>query len=236
MNYLAFDLETARVIPAGEDWRDHRPLGITCYGLAWRDGDEIKTQVGFGKDESNSPQPQMSRAECRVLVEQLVSFVDQGYMLLTWNGLGFDFDILAEESGMHTECCKLALDHVDMMFHLVCLKGYMLGLDAAAKGMGLAGKLEGMKGSEAPLRWQQGATDTVLAYVAQDALMTLSVGEAVEARGQIRWRRGTGKANRIAIPQWLKVSEALALPLPNVSHLRRPVQRERFTAWMARQP
>ena len=42
MNFLAFDLETARVIADGNldgvGWAAHRPLGISCYALAWRDG------------------------------------------------------------------------------------------------------------------------------------------------------------------------------------------------------
>lgn len=33
----------------------------------------------------------------------------EDYTLLTWNGCGFDFDILAEESGMHEQCKALAV-------------------------------------------------------------------------------------------------------------------------------
>ena len=156
MNLLAFDLETARLTPDGEDWHAHRPLGISCYALAWRNEGAIKTVVGHAQDGAGSPQPQMSRAECRSLVEELADKVSQGYTLLTWNGLGFDFNVLAEEAGMHSACCELARAHVDMMFHFFCLQGYPLGLDTAAKGMGLAGKVEGMDGAQAPILWQQG--------------------------------------------------------------------------------
>ena len=31
--YAAFDLETGADIPEDDDWRDHRPLGITCAAL-----------------------------------------------------------------------------------------------------------------------------------------------------------------------------------------------------------
>ena len=51
----------------------------------------------------------MSRAEAQGLVHDLAQLVEEGYTLLTWNGLGFDFNILAEESGLQTECERLAM-------------------------------------------------------------------------------------------------------------------------------
>ena len=51
--------------------------------------------------------------------------------------MGFDLDVVAEESGMFQECRRMARNHVDMMFHLLCLLGYGVSLDSAAKGMGL---------------------------------------------------------------------------------------------------
>jgi hypothetical protein len=232
MNFLAFDIETARRTPDGEEWLSHRPLGISCYALAWREADGVKTVSNYGKDGAGTPQPQMSRAECQALVHQLMNYVSQGFTLLTWNGLGFDFNVLAEESGMHAACCELARAHVDMMFHFFCLQGYPLGLNAAAKGMGLAGKVEGMDGSQAPLLWQQGAYDKVLTYVTQDVITTLELAAAVATRSQIRWRTRKGKPNRVTISHWLTVTEALALPLPSATWLRKPMPRERFTSWM----
>lgn len=246
MKYLAFDIETARLTPEGEEWANHRPLGISCYALAWRDSDKsgsnksnsdkIQTTVGHGKDGHGTPQAQMSQEECRALVKELSDWVDQGYTLLTWNGVGFDFDILAEESGMHTACVELARAHIDMMFHFFCLQGYPLGLDTAAKGMGLLGKPEGMDGSQAPTLWQSGEYDKVLAYVAQDVITTLELCEAVNKRGQIRWRTRAGKPNRVTIGHWLSVNEAEKLPLPDNNWIRRPLTRERFTGWMNQQP
>lgn len=235
MNYLAFDFETTRLVPAGDDWLRHRPLGISCYALAWHEPDGVKSVAGFGKDGADRHQPQMSRAECQMLVQTLNNYVKQGFTILTWNGLGFDFNILAEESAMHAACCDLARAHVDMMFHFFCLRGYPLGLDTAAKGMELPGKTEGMDGSQAPLLWQQGKYAKVLEYVAQDAITTLDLAAAVEARRQLRWKTRGGKANRVSISKWLTVTEALALPLPKNAWVRKPMTRERFTSWMTPQ-
>lgn len=237
MKYLAFDIETARLTPEGEEWTNHRPLGISCYALAWRDdNNQIQTTVGHGKDAADNPQAEMSQEECRALVEELNNWVKQGYTLLTWNGVGFDFDILAEESGMHAACVELARAHTDMMFHFFCLQGYPLGLDTAAKGMGLLGKPEGMDGSQAPTLWQSGEYNKVLAYVAQDVISTLDLCEAVIARGQIRWRTRAGKPNRVTIGNWISVSEAAKLPLPDNSWIRRPLTRDRFLGWMSKHP
>ena len=60
---------------------------------------------------------------CRLL-SHLKERVEQGFTLLTWNGLGFDFDVLSEESDNPAMCQELALDHVDMMFHVFCERGF----------------------------------------------------------------------------------------------------------------
>jgi hypothetical protein len=232
MNYLAFDIETARTSADGEDWNAARPLGISCYALAWRTEAGVQSSMGYGKEGAGNPQAKMSQAECRILVEELADRVRQGALIVTWNGLGFDFDILAEESGLHAACCELARNHIDMMFHFFCLRGHPLGLDTAAKGMGLAGKPEGMDGSQAPVLWLQGEYEKVLAYVTQDALTTLTLAEAVNAVRQIRWQTRKGKPNRVAIARWLTVNEARNLPQPNTKWVRNPMPRERFTGWM----
>ena len=85
----------------------------------------------------------MSQQEAVKLVEYLATQVRHGYTIVTWNGVGFDFDILAEESGMLDECRRLARDHVDMMFHVVCQLGFGVSLDSAARGMGMSGKRDG---------------------------------------------------------------------------------------------
>ena len=58
-----------------------------------------------------------------------------------------------------------------MMFHLFCVKGHYLGLEAAAKGMGVAGKTPGMTGADR--YWAQGRYEEVLKYLAQDVRPTV---------------------------------------------------------------
>ena len=107
--YLAFDIETAK-LPDG-DWRSCRPLGISCAATLL--GDDKEPTLWHGGDR-------LTRQETAALVQYLSEQVAQGCTVVTWNGLGFDFDVLAEESGLLEQCRTLALGHVDMMFHVLC--------------------------------------------------------------------------------------------------------------------
>ena len=96
--YLAFDIETAKMVEDESDWRScstsgnllcgNSPLGFRRVGpVARREGSHI----------SGGPNEQ---EEAVRLVQYLETQVECGYTIVTWNGIGFDFDILAEESGM----------------------------------------------------------------------------------------------------------------------------------------
>lgn len=228
--YVALDIEIAKIFPEDEqDWKAHRPLGITCAATLTADA---AVKLWYGRTENSEPAAKMRQDEIQRLVRYLQEMDDSGYTILTWNGLGFDFDILSEESGMIDECRQLALDHVDMMFHFFCLQGYALGLDKAAKGMGLKGKPEGMSGTLAPRLWAEGKREEVLNYVAQDVRTTLDLSWAVEKARSIRWISNRGKLMRVNIADWLTVREALDLPHPDTSWMREPWPRSKFTSWL----
>jgi len=223
--YLAFDIETAKVLPDDlTDWKAYRPLRIACAAILLSDSEELVLWAG---------KEQMSQQEVGKVVEYLAAKVGQGYTILTWNGLGFDFDILAEESGMLAECKKLAIDHVDMMFHVLCRLGYGVSLNAAAHGMGLRGKPEGMNGAKAPILWAEGKRHEVLAYVTQDVQTTLDVALACEGCGNLSWIAKSGNLRTMRLPDgWLSVDQAEKLPQPNTSWMSDPWQRATFTEWM----
>lgn len=233
MKLLAFDIETAKITPEGEDIQNHRPLGISCWAIAWQDeGGNIGARSGQG-EQITMP---MSQGECQWLVDRLLFMRDmRGYSLVTHNGVSFDFDILAEESGYFTKCQSLAMRSVDTCFQVHCMKGFPVGLEAIAKGMNLSGKTEGMSGALAPQMWAEGKYDEVLAYVAQDACSTLEVALAIEKRRGLQWISKSGRRNTLAIPRLLTVEECLKLPEPNTSWMSDPIPREQFTGWMARE-
>lgn len=226
--HLAFDLEIAEELPDGaEDWKAHRPLGITCAGIeTWNPMTHLSHITFQGI-------PAMSPRRCRLLADYLLARVASDYQIITWNGLGFDFDVLAEEcqdDGYKRAVAKLALNHVDIGFQMVCEKGFMIGLEAAAKGQGLAGKMEGMTGALAPIMWKEGPESraTVLKYVTMDAEATGAVYRKVLEQGYLEWTSKAGKLNRWTLTHGLLTArEALALPLPK----RAFWPREKFCAW-----
>jgi hypothetical protein len=233
--YLAFDIETAKDVP-GEDfiWRPHRPLGISC--AATLASDTSKPALWYGKTRDGLPAAQMSREDAQELVQYLVQMASEGYRVLTWNGLGFDFDILAEESAATALCKQCALDHVDMMFHAFCSLGYPIALEKAAQGLGLPGKPPEMSGAKAPRLWAEGQFDKVLGYVAQDVRITLAVAQACDQRRSLEWI--TRKGTRSSIPLkngWLSVKDASRLPQPDTSWMSIPIPRRDFTAWLMTQ-
>jgi hypothetical protein len=229
--YLAFDIETATACENGSDWRSCRPLGISCAATLLADSDQPR--LWHGGDDRTRPADRMSREEAVGLVDYLAAQVAQGYTLVTWNGVGFDFDVLAEESGMREECKRLALAHVDLMFHVLCRLGHGVSLDAAARGMGVVGKPEGMNGRLAPALWAEGKREEVLQYVAQDVRTTLELARACEGCGELRWVARSGRLRTMLLPEgWLAVEEARLLPVPDTSWMDEPWPRERFTGWM----
>ena len=231
--YLAFDIEIAQQLPEGApDWKAHRPLGITC--AATMPSDAVEPRLWYAVTEKGLPDDRMTTHDAAHLVNHLKTTVAKGYTILTWNGLGLDFDILAEESGLYKDCKQLALEnHVDMMFHVVCELGYPVALDKAAKGMGLPGKPEGIDGALAPLLWADGKRQIVLDYVAQDVRTTLDLAQVCAERKRLHWitRKGTIRGMPLR-KGWLTVREAFSLPEPDTSWMRNPMPRSTFADWM----
>ena len=231
--YLAFDIETAKDVPGDDfNWRPHRPLGISC--AATLPSDTAQPILWHGKTRDGLPAGRMSQDDAQGLVQYLSRMAADGYRILTWNGLGFDFDILAEESGAAASCKECALGHVDMMFHVFCSLGYPIALDKAAQGMGLPGKPPGMSGLKAPKLWAEGHFKEVLEYAAQDVRIAMQIAQACEQRRRLEWitRKGT-KSSMPLTNGWLTVKEALLLPEPDTSWMSTPLPRRDFTAWLA---
>ena len=230
--YLAFDIEIAKILPDGvDDLKAHRPLGICCAAAMASGDDQPHLWYSCGADGQASPQ--MSRQDLQSFVHFLREHQEQGYTLLTWNGLCFDFDILAEESGERRVCEGLAIDHVDMMFHVFCEKGFCVGLEAATKAIGVEGKTSGLHAELAPQLWAVGDTQAVLTYVANDCRMTLDVAHVSEHDREFSWitRRGT-RSSFFLRGGWRTCRDALKMPIPDTSWMDTPPwPRSRFTSW-----
>ena len=230
--YLAFDLETAKVQSSNlKHWTTKRPLGISC--AATYAEDDRGPVLLWGGRRRKHPTFQMTVAEARALVEYLGKRLSLGYTIVTWNGIGFDFDILAEESRMPEECRSIALSHVDMMFQVLCQLGFGVSLNAAARGMRLSRKGRGLQGSLMPRLWTEGRFDDVFEHVAQDARITLALAKTCDRSGYLRWITRYGTGRMMQLPQgWQTVEVARHLPETNRKWLPKQWSRDNFTAWM----
>ena len=230
--YLAFDIETARAVSFdGSDWRQFRPLGICCAATIL-EGEDAPI-VWHGGTNQKRPTRRMKRHELLELLKYLIQKTENGFTILTWNGIGFDFDVLAEESAESKLCRQLANNHVDMMFHVLCQLGYGIALDSAARGTGIEGKPRGMNSASAPVLWTKGSHEIVFRYVEQDARTTLNLARTCEARGYLTWLTHSGRTRNLRIPDgWLTVKQANKLPEPARAWYFSQWDRHRFTRWM----
>jgi len=226
VRFCSFDLEIAKELQPG-DWQAQRPLGITCAATVC--SGDAEPRVWFGECEAGYA-ANMCSGECRDLVRCLMQQAESGFVPLTWNGLSFDFDILAEESGMWRECADLAMHHVDIMFQVVCTMGYPVGLNACLTSMGLPGK-QGMTGADAPRIWKT-EPEAVLEYVKGDVTGPLLLAEEVTTVKCIHWLSKRGNPMLCPIDQWLTIEECLALPLPDTSWMTDPKPREHYYKWI----
>jgi hypothetical protein len=232
MNHVAFDLEIATPLPENSNgWVSS--VGISC-AATYKSGDE-EPRLWHGAVLGAFPYPErMSQEECEEMVNYLTDCQNDGYPVVTWNGAGFDMRVLAEECGH--DIGLLTLEHIDMAFHMLCVKGYMIGLNTAAHGLEVGSKMEGMHGSLAPVMWAEGreSQEKVLQYVAQDAILTSQVYQAIQEKKRLPWtsRSGNPQVWFLNDRGLLPVCEADQLPLPDTSWMTNPRMRGDCLGWL----
>lgn len=250
MNLLSFDLEIANSIPEGcDDWKEVRPLGISCAATASLypsliKGSVINTNYWFAENSVHKPVSRgMDKTEAQRIAMDLSKSVALGYKIVTWNGLSFDFDVLAEESGLYRVCSELALNHIDLMFIVVTLRGHFLGLDKAAKGHKIPGKLKSVKlndgtiikdmaGASAPGMWHRGEFDAVLAYLKDDVRITLELARSIEREKYVKWKSDKGYKQKIKIPKLYTVKECLEIKRKIPHWVIKPVELKSMMSWV----
>jgi len=156
--------------------------------------------------------------------------------------------------------CDRALEHIDLGFAMHCSHGYMVGMNTAAKALGLSGKTEGMSGALAPILWNRPdrpltdkeaaeiaelnvlsgtpeARALCIKYVTQDAVTTAEIYNALVDRGVLVWytRRGTLTKQpwnpHIVDGRIASVKQCLEIEPPDVGWMSNPRPRSAYLDW-----
>ena len=229
--FLAIDIETNKTFPMGEDWRSAAPLGIAC-ATAYADN---KYWVWAENDSNGAYKDQLSVEAAQELVHDLQTLA-QEYTIVTWNGAGFDWPIIAQESNELEACKELALNHVDMMLQLMCVKGYPVSLASACTTMGMPSKTEGVNGSMVNEMWANGQREQIIQYCIQDSYITATLANMCQRMNNLQWTSKRGTLQTLMLPDgWLSVENALQLPLPDTSWMTEPLTRQSFVNWLLQQ-
>lgn len=223
MKLAVFDLEIVKTVEGVDDWFTVAPLGVSCVAVALSDSPDAI--VWYGDNE-------LGKVGTLEVIAGLMELDYQGYKVCGFNSLGFDFRVLATESGNYHNCRWLARRHVDLYFQLFCMLGYGPGLDRLAAGMGTARKTKGMDGAKAPEMWRKGQRQAVLDYCVQDTRATLELIQAIDQARCAQWTSRSGSPVTVEIEKLLTVSQALALPEPDVSWMDNAWQRSKFSGWL----
>jgi hypothetical protein len=169
-----------------------------------------------------------------VFIDKLIIMQQAGYKLFTWNGTGFDYQLLARLTGRYTECRYLCEQSYDLCFQAGCMQGYPVGLGAVAKGFGLAEKE--LLGASAPLLWVTDEWEKVVEYGKMDAVRTRDVTLAVMKHRGICWITRRGGQSFLPIHKILTVSQCLNLIRKYPEWIDHPFDPEETVKWWAYQP
>ena len=238
---VTIDIETAKM--ARDD--NNAPLGVTC-AATFAINNEGSLSPPYTRADGelrlwhSNYAPQMRACDLAELIEYLISESETGADIVAWNSIGFDFRILAlefdrEDKVQHT-IKQIALRSIDPAFSMFCARGYMIGLNTAAHGLHMPGKLAGMDGLEAITAWQEGRErqDLVLKYVGQDAIATANVWAAASRVKSLPWMSQSGRRQRFRFREvdGMTVRDALRTRVPNSSWMTNPRSRDEITAWL----
>ena len=233
MKFVGFDLEVC-TWPESGDWDKKTPLGISCVGLMGSDWDEPK--VYYASSLTGEPEPrEMTYDELSACFADMRHQSYEGYDIVSWNGLQFDFlNMALSDPGNRPAYATMAMEHVDLMFYILCHKGWPVGLNAVAHGANLPDKTEGMSGDKAPEMWLEGTLEDrqkVLEYVGQDAATTVDIVEVARRTQQLRWQSKSSRKWQFLNFKPMTVTQCLKIPRPDTSWMDNPLTRESFYDW-----
>ncbi len=248
---VAFDVELDKLVPpasAGESralWTDDGAPHITCAATY---SDTDGTRYYHSTEPDGSIAARLGVEDAGRLLDELYGHMSRGALIVTWGGTAVDFralhGALQGDADRQSRCVELARQHIDIPIASATDFGGMIGLDAAARGMG-QGRKSHQLSLAAPSLWSEGRRREVLQHVGRDSELTLRVYIATMTRAppSLHWQARSGRwrtwwcatvADAAHGGMRLRnVAECLAVPLPRVPFQVPPgMDRDVAVAWM----
>jgi hypothetical protein len=232
--FAAFDLKTDKLIPDNGDLSN---LGIVCASICKADG----TKVSWVPEQNEFRQYGGSLTQEQVY--DVVDFLYKEKKVVTWNGIGFDLQVLYH-------CCKgndtavkklikLAKRHVDIAYCFLCEHGYMISLNRVPSYD------DKVDSKTIPALWSAGrlGQDMVIAACRYKSSFLACLFDKVASKRRLEYLSKAG-APLFWTPilfkdRPLSVKNASVLDLPDNSFLPEDMQemfrRDRFVGWIGLQ-
>jgi len=229
MQFISFDIETSDVfdLQPGEDLEKYAPFHVAVAAVVPAAGEGT---IWLSQGADGKPATNMQVAKARELLVHLRDLQKSGYALCAWNGASFDLKWIGHAADDMKLAGEIALDLYDPMFQFFNRKGFPVGLNAVANGMGL-GISKILQSADAPRLWQNGDHDRVISYVRSDAEITNAAVAAIAKCRSIRWITQKGERREEPIGALKTVREVLKEPPPDQSWMKTPIRREKFVGW-----
>jgi len=229
MALLSFDIEISDVfdLRAGEDINKYAPFHIAVAATAVDQGEE---RLWYSVGPANKPLTNMTKDTAREMLEYLLEMQGLGHMVCAWNGLSFDLRWIGHVAEDMTLAAQIAMKSYDPMFQFFNQKGFPVGLEPVAMGMGIR-RRKLMSSDQAPKRWCAGDHQAVMDYVLNDCRLTNDVVKSIVRRKKVVWVTAKGDLKSEPMPRLKTVETVLKEPEPDQSWMSAPIPRRRFHEW-----
>lgn len=202
------DIETVNEIP--DTWNSNpTPLPIACIGVKIDDR-PVLVYHNTVKDGAAMTDEQVVH-----VIDKLIEYDSLNCKIVSFNGSGFDIKLLAQyvkkDKNEYMKVRKMNLNHIDLMFLVVCNRGHPVALAKITDAMGIGKKsLEG-GGLESVKLWAAGKYEDVYNYNTKDVELLYDLFREVNKTQNIQFVSKAG--NRIKFPvEVLTVKDAYNLP------------------------
>ena len=220
--YTAFDLETTGLFKSNIDDSSAPQItcAVTCRMIRKQPGVfDTARPLRWTEDDTFASPATMTIETVVRLVDHLYCEMQLGYPPITWNGLAYDFRVLAAQAEYVEECTQqikeLALSGVDPMFNFTTHQGYWVSMASVADGFELPVN-KNSTGAEAVRLWLEGSSEDrkgVVDYCQNDVLVLSKIVAKIDATGCIR--RIVKKTGKVG--EWRPPTKGAALAASSVT-------------------